>query len=83
MNASITHLTDKYKNKLQYKRLVNGYRRYDPARGMDYILDLAFRDTVSGLEVLKRLKLLIKCLIAIKYLKITNIGLKLQNFWAR
>lgn len=54
MNASISHLTEKYKNKLQYKRLVNGYRRYDPARGMDYILDLAFRDTDSGLEVLKR-----------------------------
>jgi chondroitin polymerizing factor len=54
MNASISHLTNVYANKLQYKRLVNGYRRYDPVRGMDYILDLAFRDKDTGLEILKR-----------------------------
>ncbi|CAB3366693.1 Hypothetical predicted protein [Cloeon dipterum] len=56
MNASISHMTQKYNEKLQYRRLVNGYRRYDPARGMDYILDLAFRDMDTGLEVLKRVE---------------------------
>jgi Chondroitin N-acetylgalactosaminyltransferase len=80
MNASITHLSDKYKGKLQYKRLVNGYRRYDPARGMDYILDLAFRDTDSGLEVLKRFETTNYEQYDI-YKRPT--GLKLPNFWGR
>jgi hypothetical protein len=47
-------MEQKYRGKIQFRRLVNGYRRYDPARGMDYLLDLAFRDTASGREVLKR-----------------------------
>jgi hypothetical protein len=44
---------------LQYRHLINGYRRFDPSRGMDYRLDLAFRDTKTGQEVHKRYKILI------------------------
>ncbi|XP_059474527.1 chondroitin sulfate synthase 2 [Neocloeon triangulifer] len=57
LNSSVSHMAQKYEGKLQYKRLVNGYRRYDPSRGMDYILDLAFRDMDTGLEILKRVEI--------------------------
>jgi hypothetical protein len=40
--------------KFQYRRLVNGYRTFDLSRGMDYTLDLGFRDLTTGKEVVKR-----------------------------
>lgn len=39
---------------LQYRRLVNGYRRFDLSRGIDYIVDLGFRNLHTGKEVIKR-----------------------------
>lgn len=50
LNATILHLERKYDGQLVYKRLVNGYRKFDPARGMDYVLDLACKDSVTGHE---------------------------------
>ena len=44
--------TDPYK--FSFLRLVNGYRTFDLARGLDYVLDLGFRDLTSGKEVIKR-----------------------------
>ena len=44
---STDKLNEKYGNKFQYKRLVNGYRRFEPVRGMEYKLDLELTDTVS------------------------------------
>jgi hypothetical protein len=44
---------------LQYQYLINGYRRFDPSRGMDYRLDLAFKDTTTGQEVHKRYRIFI------------------------
>lgn len=44
----------KYPRDLRYRRLVNGYRTFDLSRGMDYILDVGFRDLNSGQEVIKR-----------------------------
>lgn len=41
-------------NKYQYRRLVNGYRTFDLSRGLDYKIDLAFRDLTTGKEVIKR-----------------------------
>ena len=38
----------------QYSRLLNGYRTFQLSRGMDYELDLAFRDLHTGKEVVKR-----------------------------
>ncbi|PSN43934.1 Chondroitin sulfate synthase 2 [Blattella germanica] len=56
LNATIKRMEAEYGGHLQYRRLVNGYRRFDPSRGMDYRLDLAFRDTTTGKEVHKRLE---------------------------
>lgn len=38
---------------LEYLRLIDGYKRFDPTRGMDYILNLMFA-SASGNLVLKR-----------------------------
>lgn len=54
MNATIAWVNTRYEGLLQYRRLVNGYRRFDPSRGLDYKLDLAFRDTTNGHEIHKR-----------------------------
>ncbi|KAJ4439449.1 hypothetical protein ANN_07573 [Periplaneta americana] len=56
VNASIKRMEAEWGEHLQYRRLINGYRRFDPSRGMDYHLDLAFRDTTTGREVHKRLE---------------------------
>lgn len=54
-NRSIQWLTQKYVGNIQFRRLVNGYRRFDPSRGLDYILDLAFKDS-TGRETIKRVE---------------------------
>lgn len=33
---------------------MNGYRTFDLSRGMDYIMDVGFRDLSTGKEVIKR-----------------------------
>ncbi|XP_044260141.1 chondroitin sulfate synthase 2 [Tribolium madens] len=40
--------------RFQFRRLINGYRSFDLSRGMDYTLDLGFRDLTTGIEVVKR-----------------------------
>lgn len=57
LSKAISFMEEKYDGQLLYKRLVNGYRKFDPSRGMDYILDLAFRDNTNGKEVHKRIEL--------------------------
>lgn len=54
MNASVAKIEEKYKGELKFRKFINGYRRFDPARGMDYVLDLAFRDTTVGKTFQKR-----------------------------
>lgn len=39
---------------LAYRRLVNGYSLFDLSRGLDYVLDVGFRDLKTGKEVVKR-----------------------------
>ncbi|PNF25352.1 hypothetical protein B7P43_G10932 [Cryptotermes secundus] len=56
VNASIKQVEAGWGEHLQYHHLINGYRRFDPSRGMDYRLDLAFRDTRTGQEVHKRVE---------------------------
>lgn len=56
VNASIKQMEADWGEHLQYRHLTNGYRRFDPSRGMDYRLDLAFRDTRTGQEVHKRIE---------------------------
>ncbi|KAJ9598451.1 hypothetical protein L9F63_010847, partial [Diploptera punctata] len=57
VNATVKKVEADWGAHLQYRRLINGYRRFDPSRGMDYRLDLAFRDTTTGREVHKRLEI--------------------------
>lgn len=48
----------KFNNIYLYSRLNNGYRRFDPQRGMEYVLDITLRDTSKGnVEVEKRVQL--------------------------
>lgn len=49
VDAVKAHVDYKYK----YERLVNGYRKFDLSRGMDYELDLAFVDLSTGKETIK------------------------------
>ena len=42
---------------LTYSKLINGYRRFDPSRGMEYELDLQFFDHASNGHILKRCSL--------------------------
>lgn len=52
INASVANVLSENPG-LRYFRLINGYRRFDPTRGMDYILDLLFRTPSDG-DVLQR-----------------------------
>uniref|UniRef100_A0A1B6C963 Hexosyltransferase n=1 Tax=Clastoptera arizonana TaxID=38151 RepID=A0A1B6C963_9HEMI len=56
LNASIAKIEEKYKGELKFRKFINGYRKFDPARGMDYVLDLAFRDTTVGKTFQKRIE---------------------------
>lgn len=54
--VAIKKLENKYPN-LKYKKLLNGYQKYDASRGMDYILDFSFADETTKKEHLKRVEL--------------------------
>uniref|UniRef100_A0A0P4W3X9 Hexosyltransferase n=1 Tax=Scylla olivacea TaxID=85551 RepID=A0A0P4W3X9_SCYOL len=56
VNASVAHMHAKAKGRLEYKELEYGHRRTDPARGVDYILSLVFRDNTSGLRVTRKIQ---------------------------
>ncbi|CAL1540863.1 unnamed protein product [Lymnaea stagnalis] len=45
IKISMEKLNEKHHNKYLYSYLINGYRRFDPQRGMEYLLDLALDDT--------------------------------------
>lgn len=58
-NVSLENLNKKYHSRYQIKKLVNGYRRFDSTRGMEYILDLLLLDRrKTGMELMKRVHLL-------------------------
>ena len=57
LKVSMTKLNEKYNNIFTYRRLVNGYRRFDPLRGMEYKLDLALQEKPKDIEVIKRVNL--------------------------
>ncbi|XP_066255472.1 chondroitin sulfate synthase 2 [Euwallacea similis] len=50
----IAQVEDQYPKAYEFRRLVNGYKSFDLSRGLDYILDLGFRDLSNGKEVVKR-----------------------------
>ncbi|XP_050503243.1 chondroitin sulfate glucuronyltransferase [Diabrotica virgifera virgifera] len=43
-----------YSNLFEYVDLINGYKIFDLSRGMDYTVDLKFKDSSNGKEVIKR-----------------------------
>lgn len=54
VNSSVEFIRRKYGSHIYYRKLLNGYRRFDPSRGMDYILDLIFINSESETEIHKR-----------------------------
>ena len=56
INVTASKIIAGSEQKLKFKRLLNGYEKFDASRGMDYILDLAFVDVVTGKEVRKRIE---------------------------
>lgn len=57
INIAANNIIANYDHKLKFKKLLNGYRRFDASRGMDYILDLAFTKLDTEKEVRKRVEL--------------------------
>jgi hypothetical protein len=50
IETAVSRLQDKYENQgmeIELKKLENGYRRFDPQRGMEYMLDLKLKVTVD------------------------------------
>ncbi|XP_014670346.1 PREDICTED: chondroitin sulfate synthase 2-like [Priapulus caudatus] len=50
-------LLQKYGKKYVFGRLVNGYRRFDATRGMEYLLDVALRERDGDYELHRRVRL--------------------------
>ena len=44
IRASVQHLNSLYSGVYLYSALHNGYRRFDPQRGMEYIVDMVLQD---------------------------------------
>ncbi|KAH3714992.1 chondroitin sulfate glucuronyltransferase-like [Dreissena polymorpha] len=48
-------LSEKYYSRYELQRILNGYRRFDPTRGMEYVLDLQLTDrNHQNAETVKR-----------------------------
>lgn len=55
LKASVNWVRNKYSDKFIFQKMVNGYKRFDPTRGTEYILDLTFLEDETGKTVLKRI----------------------------
>ncbi|KAK2581524.1 hypothetical protein KPH14_005183 [Odynerus spinipes] len=60
INRIINKITSKiiieHNQKLVFQKLINGYKRFDASRGMDYIFDLSFIEVDTGKELYKRIE---------------------------
>ncbi|WAQ93498.1 CHSS2-like protein [Mya arenaria] len=57
-NMAKLHLDKKYHSRFHIKHILNGYRRFDPTRGMEYVLDLLLADRQhQNTETVKRVHL--------------------------
>lgn len=54
VKAIVNKVLHEKPNDFQFSRLVNGYRTFQLSRGLDYQIDLGFRDLHTGKEVVKR-----------------------------
>ena len=43
LTVAMTRINKKYTSRYTMQQLINGYRRFDPVRGMSYILDLLLK----------------------------------------
>ena len=50
IKTSVEKLNQKYGGRYRYIKLVNGYRRFEPVRGMEYKVDLQLFDKVGKLK---------------------------------
>ncbi|XP_070565705.1 chondroitin sulfate synthase 2-like [Ptychodera flava] len=58
ISVAVERFNEKYNNAFTYFGLINGYRRFDPTRGMEYTLDLALKKVADNTFVHKRCNLL-------------------------
>ncbi|XP_063219293.1 chondroitin sulfate synthase 2 isoform X2 [Bacillus rossius redtenbacheri] len=56
LNATISYVKQIYEGRFQFKKFLRGYRRFDPARGLDYIMDLVWIDTLNAEVTHKRIE---------------------------
>ncbi|XP_053397451.1 chondroitin sulfate synthase 2-like [Mercenaria mercenaria] len=55
---TMENLNKKYPSRYKLEKIINGYRRFDPTRGMEYILDLLLLDKKNNnVETFKRVHL--------------------------
>lgn len=54
--SSILYIHNKHYRKLKFEKLINGYRKKDLSRGIDYVLDMEFRNLSNEL-IHKRIQL--------------------------
>lgn len=52
------NLNKLYNNKYVFRRLLNGYKQFDPTRGSSYVLDILLFDSLQGIEVHKRVNVM-------------------------
>ncbi|CAF4433873.1 unnamed protein product, partial [Adineta steineri] len=57
INYAVEQLQKKYGIQLKFKKLINGYRQFDPTRGTHYIMDLSLIDK-NKIEFIKRAELM-------------------------
>ncbi|KAL3832167.1 hypothetical protein ACJMK2_023831 [Sinanodonta woodiana] len=58
IQAAVEALQQTYDSELTFQQLINGYRRYDQTRGMEYVLDLMMTNKAKKNEnILKRVHL--------------------------
>ena len=56
INVTTSNIIADYRHTLKFNKLINGYKRFDASRGMDYILDLEFTDISTGKILKKRIE---------------------------
>ena len=57
IKTSLEHINSKYWNRFTHKRIVNGFRRFDASRGMEYVVDLLLADQHTSRDCVKRVHL--------------------------
>lgn len=56
INITVSSILTDYQGTIRFNKLLNGYRRFDASRGMDYILDLEFTDVSTSKVLRKRIE---------------------------